>query len=163
MKHEEWLNSPAYRSLSTNARCLLEEFQRIYWPDRNGRLSISNANACELLGVSENTARNAFRQLEERGFLTLTHEACYVAGKATEYRLTIEEHNGREPTDDWRDWEPDRPILTIGRRPKKQNDHAKSTEALRTNYGGPRQDLRIVADNAAQGFAKRPKNKGSSK
>lgn len=134
-RHDEWLDSPAYRSLSTNARCHLEEFRRIHKPSRNGKLSVSNSNACILLGISENTARNAFRQLEERGFLTLTRDASYVAGKATEYRLTIEPYNGREPSDDWRDWEPDRPILTIGRGAKKQNDPAKIMEVPLRNCG----------------------------
>lgn len=147
MRHDEWLTSSAYRSLSTNARCLLEEFQRIYRPSRNGKLSISNSDACDLLGVSEHPARDALRQLEERGFLTLITEASYVSGKAIEYRLTIEPYHGREPTDDWRDWEPDRPILTIGRRKKKQNDPSKSAEDSSKICGGPPQDLRMVVNN----------------
>ena len=159
MKHEEWLATVSYRSLSTDARCLLEEFQRIYRPSRNGTLSISNSRACELLGVSENTARNAFRQLEARGFLALTHEACYMAGKATEYRLTIESYNGREPTDEWRDWEPDRPILTIGRPRKKQNDTVKTTQAPSKYYGEPQQNLQIVVDNGESSLRKKPKNR----
>src|SRR5690606_32045043 len=102
-----WLKSPAYRSLSCTARCLLEEFQRIYRPGRNGRLSISVNRACELLGVkSDNTARSAYRELEETGFLTLTADACHAAGRAREYRLTIHECNGRAPTDDWKCWSP---------------------------------------------------------
>lgn len=145
MKHEQFIGSPAYRDLTTRARCLLEEFQRIYKPGRNGELSISVENAAKLLNCCANSARNAFRELEEKGFLALCCEASYSAGRATEYRLTIEPHNGRAPTDDWMDWEPDKPILLIGKRRKaKQNDTSKFEQERSKNCTTPPQNLRLI-------------------
>lgn len=144
--HEEWLASPAYRSLSLVARCLLTEFQRIHRPSRNGHLSISVENAAKLLNVSANTARKGFYELAERGFLALRADYCYTKGKATEYRLTIEPYNGREPTDDWREWQPGKPVWSLSRRrPKKQKATAKSEPDQRNNCTGPVQNLRLVA------------------
>lgn len=134
-QYDEWLASAAYRSLSCNARCLLQEFQRIHKPGRNGRLSISVERACGLLGLrSGNTARKAFRELEERGFVALSENASYIAGRAREYRLTIEECDGRAPTDDWKAWSPTNPVLSIGRQKLKiQNDPSKSALSPRNN------------------------------
>lgn len=105
-KHEEWLSSPAYRDLSCAARCLLDEFLRVYRPGRNGTLSISQRNAASLLGVHKNTATKAFRELDDHGFLVLTQGQYWQEGKAREWHLTIEVHEGREPTDNWKHWTP---------------------------------------------------------
>lgn len=103
-RYEELLKSPAYRDLSCPARCLLEEFQRIYRPSRNGKLSISTKDAAELLGVAESTASRAFHSLVSHGFLKLVKGELWQQRKAREYRLTFEPHEGREPTDDWAKW-----------------------------------------------------------
>ena len=109
-KWEVVLASPAYRDLSPPARCLLDEFQRIYRPGRNGKLSISTSNAAKLINVSQPTASKAFYELVEHGFLILVQGQLWMERKAREWRLTIEEYNGREPTDEWRQWERDKPV-----------------------------------------------------
>lgn len=125
-KWAEWTDSPAYRDLKPPARCLLDEFQLIYRPGRNGRLSIGTRRAAELLRVTENTASNAFHDLVEHGFIVLTNGQLWMERKAREWRLTIEPCNGREPTDDWRHWEPGKPVAVVPRkksRPQKQGQH----------------------------------------
>ncbi len=108
-KWEEILASPAYRDLSPADRCLLEEFQRIYRPGRNGRLSISTRKAVELLNVSEPTAIKAFHALEDHGFLRLAKGHYWQERKAREWRFTFEPgSNNKEPTDEWRNWKPDK-------------------------------------------------------
>ena len=92
------VNSEAYRGLSCNARCLLIEFQNIYQPHRNGYLTISVSKAETLLGLSDKTVRNAFNELEEKGFIELIEFHNYTNGKAREYRLTFQPFQGREPT-----------------------------------------------------------------
>lgn len=108
-KFEEWLKSPAYRNLCCGARCLLEEFQRLYRRNRP-EITISVANAAGLLNVSENTARRYFWNLQSHGFIALCEEANHAVGLARTFRLTIEPYHGSEPTDDWKDWRPDRPL-----------------------------------------------------
>jgi len=106
-KWEQILSSPAYRDLKPAARCLLEEFQRIYRPGRNGKLSISTKRAAELINISEPTASKAFYELVEHGFLVLTEGHLWQERRAREWRLTFElGANNREPTDEWMDWKP---------------------------------------------------------
>jgi hypothetical protein len=100
----EMLDSPAYRDLKPADRCLLEEFQRIFMPHRNGALSISTRNAMIRLNVSEPTAIKAFKNLETHGFIVLMKGQLWQQRKAREWRLTFEPCNGREPTDEWRGW-----------------------------------------------------------
>jgi len=122
-KYEEMLESLAYRDLSTVERCLLEEFQRIYRPGRNGVLSISTRRASELLNVTEPTACNAFYGLTAHGFIKLDKEHLWQERKAREWQLTFEPCNGREPTDEWLSWNPDDPYPVPFRkkpRPKKR-------------------------------------------
>jgi|SRR5690554_437499 len=115
---DEWFESPAYRDLSLPARCLLLEFQHIYRPSRNGRLSISVENAMERLGCAKKTAQRAFRELAEHGFIKLKEGERWQERKAREWALTIEQLNGHEPTDDWKHWNPGHPVFTV---PQKQS------------------------------------------
>ncbi|MBT2988023.1 MAG: hypothetical protein KME65_03575 [Candidatus Thiodiazotropha sp. (ex Ctena orbiculata)] len=106
-KWEEILSSPAYRDLKPAARCLIEEFQRLYRPGRNGRISISTKNAARLLNVTEPTAIKAFHEVEEHGFIRLSEGHSWMERKAREWRLTFEPgNNNQEPTDEWREWVP---------------------------------------------------------
>lgn len=110
-KWEEILSSPAYRDLKPVARCLIEEFQRIYRPGRNGQLSISTKNAATLLNVTEPTAIKAFIEVEQHGFIKLSEGHSWVERRAREWRLTFEPGNkNQEPTDEWRDWRPKKNI-----------------------------------------------------
>ena len=77
-KYEEWLASPAYRDLKPIARCLLEEFQRLFRPDRNGQLSISVANACKLVKASKESVSKAFYELADHGFLKPMKDAFWM-------------------------------------------------------------------------------------
>ena len=134
-KYFEWLESPAYRDLTPLARCLLDEFQMIYLPSRNGRLNLPLARAAERLGVSENTAMHAYDALIEHGFLALAEPSDWVQRRARLWRLTFEECGGREPTDDWKKWEPTKPVAVIHRknkRPKKLRQAASNIEANNT-------------------------------
>lgn len=115
-QHEQWHTSPAYRNLTCAARCLLQEFQLIHRPGRNGYLSISVNKAMVLLKVSKKTARRAFHELAEHGFLVLVKGEYWQERLAREWRLTIEPWNGREPTDDWQKWEAGAPLVVL---PKK--------------------------------------------
>ncbi|MDF1529947.1 MAG: hypothetical protein P1R74_12555 [Sedimenticola sp.] len=106
-KWEEILSSPAYRALKPVARCLLEEFQRIYRPGRNGSLSISLKQAQVLVNAGETAVMEAFKQLSANGFIVLTRGELWQQRMAREWRLTFEPYaNGREPSDDWRLWTP---------------------------------------------------------
>src|SRR5690554_3160554 len=108
--HDEIMDSPAYRDLSTGARCLLLEFQRIYRPGRNGNLSISTRNAAELLNKTQPTVLRYFNELESHGFSKLTEPPDWPERRARKWTLTSEPCNRRQPTDDWKRWTPDNPL-----------------------------------------------------
>ena len=118
MRHEEILASPAYRDLSTVAKCLLEEFQRIYRRGRNGTLSISVKRASKLLRVHKDTAGKAFYELAEHGFIKLKKGSYWRQRLAREWALTFGELNGREPTDDWGKWELGKPVVKLSMKPR---------------------------------------------
>jgi DNA-binding transcriptional MocR family regulator len=119
-KHEEWLSSPAYRDLSLLGRCLLEEFQRVHRPGRNGKLVLSVRTAADLLNVSTDTASKAFHELAEHGFIDLVTGEYWQERKAREWKLTFEQMNAREPTDDWKHWEPGKPVSIVPKKSKKR-------------------------------------------
>lgn len=111
MKWEELMSSESYRALRPVDRCLLDEFQRIYRPGRNGHLSISTRRAAELLNVNEKTACTAFKRLEDHGFIKLSNHHLWQERRARTWYLTFEEgSNGQEPADDWRNWKKDKNI-----------------------------------------------------
>ena len=142
-KHEEILASPAYRDLKPVARCLLEEFQRIYRPGRNGKLSVSTKNAASLLNVSEPTASNAFYDLVDHGFLVQTKGQLWQERLSREWRLTIvPSGNNHEPTDEWKKWPSDHK----NSRPKKQGQNcSKKGGSLPRKQGQSISDvLRLV-------------------
>ena len=105
----EVLESNSYRALTPLARCLLTEFLIIYRPSRNGYLSISTLNAAARLNVTENTARKAFPELLDHGFLKLFNVQCWQQRKAREFAITFLPVNRSEPTDEWRIWADKKP------------------------------------------------------
>lgn len=116
MVYREWFNSAAYRDLSLTARCLLMEMHILYRPGRNGALSLSVVNAAKRLNVTQRTVRPAFHELAEHGFISLTKGEYWQERKAREWRLTFLKCNGSEPTDEWRFWKPDQPVIRIGKK-----------------------------------------------
>jgi len=104
--YEEYLESPAWRDLSTLARSLFVELQRIYRPSRNGKISLDVRKAATLLGVNKSTVGPAFKELESHGFIALDKAHLWRERRAREWRLTTEPCGNAEPTDDWRSWQP---------------------------------------------------------
>lgn len=92
------------------------ELQNLHFNGRNGYLSLSVENAAKRLNVTQKTARAPFHELAEHGFIDLTKGCFWQERLAREFRLTFYGCNRREPTDEWRAWEPGKPVLQI---PKK--------------------------------------------
>ena len=97
--------SEAYRNLTLVARCLLDELQGIYLPQRNGRLVLSVATASQRLNASYKPVSRAFAELVEHGFIECTKGSNWKDGKTREWRVTYEPCEGREPTHEWKLWE----------------------------------------------------------
>jgi hypothetical protein len=72
------LDSPAYLSLSCQARAVLLEIARGHDGTNNGRLGLSIRRASERCNIARGTAARAFVELQECGFID-----CMTKGDST--------------------------------------------------------------------------------
>jgi hypothetical protein len=71
------INSPAYLSLTPAARAIHLELCRLYNGGNNGQIALSVRVAAERCRISKNTANRSFRELVERGFITLMRPGAF--------------------------------------------------------------------------------------
>ena len=99
------LKSAAWRSLSGAAVRLWLELHTRYNGGNNGALSLSYAEAGDLLGMGKATVQRAYGELVTKGFLALEREGNWYSRRAHEWRLTtkpMETVRGRlSATQDW--------------------------------------------------------------
>lgn len=92
----ELMDTPAFRSLSPVARCLLLELTRRHNASNNGSLWLSVRDAAALVGVSDlKAATRAFDELRGVGFIVMTADAHFSVkasdtARARCWRLTFE-------------------------------------------------------------------------
>ena len=113
---EYLLASPAYRSLSTAARALLVEFRRRFNGRNNGRICFSVREMARDLGVWPDTAINAHRELQARGFVKITLQSTFDTrkdGQASEWLLTSESLDDKSATKEFMRWRSDADDLPI--------------------------------------------------
>ena len=86
------LKSPAWQSLSANARCVYIEMATRYAGDgsNNGRLPYAVRDAVKTLHIGKSTAARALFDLQQRGFIVSTTKGGFSLKErhATEWRLT---------------------------------------------------------------------------
>jgi hypothetical protein len=84
------LDSPAYLSLSCQARAVLLEIARGHDGTNNGRLGLSIRRASERCNIARGTAARALVELQERGFIDCMTKGGFnrKAPHASEWRLT---------------------------------------------------------------------------
>ena len=102
--YSELTESLAYRSLSSGARCLLQEMMALAWPDRNGRLAMSHERAAGLVRCTKKTAGTYLERLLARGFIKLEKGELWQQRLAREYSLTMVTRQGRQPSHDYLRW-----------------------------------------------------------
>ncbi len=84
------LDSPAYVSLSANARSALIEINRGYNGANNGNIVLSVRGVAERMGCHIETASRALQELVQKGFIEERIKGAYSVKfrRATEWRLT---------------------------------------------------------------------------
>jgi hypothetical protein len=106
------LKSPAWLTLSCQAKCLLIELLALYNGTNNGELYLSVRDAAKLLCVGLRQASAAFAELEDRGFIRATRKGSRTrrgeVRLATCWRLTEydDDLTGRQPTKEFMTWRP---------------------------------------------------------
>ncbi|MEO9516087.1 MAG: helix-turn-helix domain-containing protein [Paracoccaceae bacterium] len=99
------LKSDAWRELSGAAVRVFLELHCRFNGSNNGLLTLSYAEAAEVLGMGKATVQRAFADLVAKGFVVLEKEGNWYHRQAHEWRLTIkpvQRAKGKEsPTHDW--------------------------------------------------------------
>jgi hypothetical protein len=106
--HYWLLASPAWASLSCEARALLVELYGLYHGHNNGNVFLSVREGARRLRVGKSTAGRAFGQLCERGFIKPNVQGAFSrkVRHATTWVLTEFEYHGALATKDFVRWRP---------------------------------------------------------
>lgn len=104
------LKSAAWRGLSGSAVRLWLELHTRYNGGNNGTLTLSYAEAGEMLGMGKATVQRAYAELVAKGFLALEREGNWYNRRAHEWRLTTKPMQNAKgkvlATQDWRNYRP---------------------------------------------------------
>jgi hypothetical protein len=104
MLRHDIADSIAWKSISTNARCVWLEIMRRYNGKNNGEIALSCREAGILCNISKNTASKAFKDLQEKGFIKIGTASSfdYKMKKSTRWIVTHEALNMNRPTNEWK-------------------------------------------------------------
>ena len=95
--YAKMMDSAAYRSLSPVARAVHLEVQLRHNGSNNGKIPLSCREAAKLVNVSKDSAAQAFKMLQDRGFLKIGTPSAFnvKTRQATRWILTdqrLDEH-----------------------------------------------------------------------
>jgi hypothetical protein len=103
--HHEILTSPAFMSLSCQAVRVLILLKMRFNGSNNGDISLSCREIARLGNMALNTAKRAFNELEEKGFIKLAVLGSIITCKSSTWLLTTDKNNTEtKSTDEWRNW-----------------------------------------------------------
>ncbi len=104
MLRHDMMESPAWLSLSCNAKCVWLEIRHRFKGDNNGNIPLSCREAAQLNKISKVTAKRAFDELEEKGFIKVALYSTFTNKQKTSRRwiMTHEPFNERPPTNEWK-------------------------------------------------------------
>lgn len=141
------MEEPAWRALSSTAQALYP-WLKLEWRgleyNNNGKLRLSVRQAASRLGVALNTAAEAFRDLQRKGFIVQTEHACLGvdgAAKSPAYEITELKMPGSDRIDGrklYREWRPghDFPVHMLS--PNNPGGiHGKKTKPRLKNEDSP--------------------------
>src|SRR4051812_31270619 len=86
------MDSPAWRSLSPQDRCVYVELRRAYNGSNNGWLSLSVRDGARRCRMNKDTVGKSLATLEDRGFIECVKPASFSTNsrRAAEWRLADE-------------------------------------------------------------------------
>lgn len=103
-----FLDTPAWRSLSPQARCIYLEIAQRYNGSNNGEISLSVRESARLVHIAKDTASKAFHELEQKGFIR--RHVCgsfnWKLKHATTWILTEHTFQEQPATKDFARWHP---------------------------------------------------------
>ncbi|PAP94505.1 helix-turn-helix domain-containing protein [Mesorhizobium wenxiniae] len=141
----EW---PAWRALSSSAQAAYPWF-KFEWrgtdKNNNGKLRLSVRQLAQRMGVRPDTAAEAIRELQRKGYLFQTESACLGvdgAAKSPAWELTELKLPGTDKTQDgrklYREWQPgkDYPVQAAGAN-NPRGENGRRTKPRHENRDGP--------------------------
>lgn len=105
--HRGVTGSIAWRSLPTNARCVILEIWERHDGTNNGRIPMSVRELKTALGIGSDKVRDAINQAIDRGFLIRRQQGSFSVKNrsATEWEITAEACEGAPPKCLYRDYD----------------------------------------------------------
>lgn len=87
---ESMMATPAWLSLSPQARAVYLEIERRYYGNNNGRIGLSVRQAATSCNIAKNTAQRAIVELQEKGFVDCAARGTFrlKSRHSAEWRLT---------------------------------------------------------------------------
>ncbi|MGJ3230245.1 MAG: hypothetical protein ACFE0P_00430 [Oceanicaulis sp.] len=104
------LESPAWRSLTCAQRCVYLALAQFFTGSNNGQIGMSVRQAADLAGCHKDTAGEALKVLEDRGFIARQTLGAFSMKiqHASEWRLTAHPAGSdQHGTRDYLNWKPE--------------------------------------------------------
>jgi len=101
-------SSASFRDLSNIAVRIFLEIRRRFNGFNNGEISLSCREAATVAHCGKGTAQKALRELMDHGLIKKAHEGQFHYRLATTWTLTSEPLGDAAPTNEWRDWQPEK-------------------------------------------------------
>ena len=97
-------DSDAFQDLTPIARCIILELRRRFNGSNNGEISLSCREVAKKCKCGKGTASNAFKELNEHGFIKVSKKGFFTGREATTWILTFERLNEHPATNEWKQW-----------------------------------------------------------
>ena len=153
--HRGITNSPAWKALSCEAKCLVLLVWERHSGTNNGTIPLSHREARTALGIGNTKTAKAFRDAQEHGFLIERAKGSFDwkmgagQGRATEFELTAEPCDGNPPKLLYRYWQKQNAVPdagTIGTQGGNRSKEIASQKHPNGTQGGNRSaPLRVVS------------------
>ena len=110
------LNSPAWKELSADARCIFIELKQRYNGKNNGFIGLGYRDAAQAFKGGKDTARTRLEELQAHGFVRMINKGHRGNRHATEWLLTTErdDRNDHAASHDWKDYKGKSPVPAQG-------------------------------------------------
>ena len=152
--HRGVTNSPAWKALSCETRCLVLCVWERHNGTNNGCIPLSHREARKELGIGNTKTAQAFRQAQEHGFLIIRSKGSFdykVAageGRATEWEITTEPCDDKPAKCNYRGWKIQNAVPDAGTNGAQGGNRSRKTDTTNSpdgSHGGNRYGrLRVV-------------------
>lgn len=100
------LDSPAWKNLSPGAALIYIELKKRFNGRNNGELPLSCREAAVVAHCGKGTAGKLLTELVEHGFIQPAVKGRFRNRHATTWILTSETYERRAPSNEWKEWKP---------------------------------------------------------